>query len=157
MRATELKDWDPKPEAEKKREREDAIKTLTDKLSLLKTRHTRPILVGHNLGWDIAFLTEAFLRPLPDSLEEFVHTVDTMFPRLLDTRALSANHAAGFKDLSLTAIHSALLTEGQEPRCYWEPGMGYRDGSAYDAGYDSMCPVTNMPCRGKVANLLGIA
>lgn len=144
MRATELEDWDPKPEAEKEREREEAIKALTHRLSLLKTHRTRPIVVGHNIGWDIAFLTEAFLHPLPDSIGEFVRTVDTMFPRLLDTKTLSANRAANFKDLDLSAIHSALLTEGQEPRCYWDPGMGYRDGSAHYAGYDSMCPATDV-------------
>lgn len=157
MRATELENWDPKPEAEEERERDGATITVTDKLSLLKTRRTRLTLAGHNIGWDIAFLTKAFLHPLPDSLGEFVRTVDTMFPRLLDTRALSANQTANFKDISLSAVYSAPLTEGQGPRCYWEPGMGYRDGSAHDAGYDNMCPVTNMPSHGRMANLYGIA
>ena len=94
-------------------------------------------MVGQNLGWDLAFLIEAFLYPLPDTLAEFVRTVDSKFPRLLDTRILAANHSSEFRDLDLSAIHAVLAGEGDQPRCYWDPGKGYRTGSAHNAGYDS--------------------
>lgn len=116
---------------------------------MLKNPRAPPILVGQNLGWDIAFLAEVFLQPLPDTLDEFVRAVDGMFPRLLDTRVLAANHADEFRDLDLSDIHCALMGQGREPRGYWEPGMGYRSGSAHDAGYDSMSPPTRLRFRGK--------
>ncbi|SPO01020.1 uncharacterized protein DNG_03768 [Cephalotrichum gorgonifer] len=131
-------DWGPRSEAEKDRKLEAAINTLNEKLELLLTPRSPPILVGHNLAWDVAFLTEAFLHPLPDGLEEFVRTVDGMFPRLLDTRVLAANHSDDFRDFDLSAIHAALIAEGEQPRCYWAPGMGYRSESAHDAGCDSL-------------------
>ena len=118
---------------------------MTEKLSLLKKPRTPPFFVGHNLGWDLAFLTEVFLQPLPDTLGEFVRAVDGIFPRLLDTRVLAANHADELKVYDLSEIHSTLaLGWEQEPRCYWEPSMGYRSGSAHDAGYDSTYLATSL-------------
>lgn len=137
IRATELDQWEPRSEAEKSLEREAAIKTLGENLQQLQPPRKAPIVVGHNLGWDLAFLIEAFMHPLPDALAEFVCTVDSMFPRLLDTRIIAANHLSESKGFDLSAIHAVLAGDGDQPRCYWEPGRGYRTGSAHNAGYDS--------------------
>ena len=148
MLATELEGWDSKSEAGKNIERERVTKSLIAKLSLFKTSRTVPILVGHNLGWDIAFLTETFLHPLPHTPGEFVRAADDMFPRLLDTKTLAANHTAKFKDLDLSSIHSAPSAASQLPRCCWEPGMGNRVVSAHDAGHGSASdlPVAKLDC-----------
>lgn len=157
VRATELHQWEPRSEAEIDLERKAAIKILGEKLQQLRPPRKAPIVVGQNLGWDLAFLTEAFLHPLPDTLAEFVRTVDSMFPRLLDTRILAANHSAEFNDLDLSAIHAVLLGQGGQPRCYWDPGKGYRTGSAHDAGYDSKYLETLEIPIGMAANILGTA
>lgn len=112
-------------------------------------------MVGHNLGWDLAFLIEAFLYPLPITLAEFVRTVDSMFPRLLDTRILAANHSSETKDLDLSAIHAELAGDGDQPRCYWEPGRGYRTCSAHNAGYDSEYLETLETSIGMAADIIG--
>lgn len=153
VRATELDQWEPRSEADKGLERETAIQTLGEELKRLRPPREAPIVVGHNLGWDFAFLIEAFLHPLPDTLAEFVRTVDSIFPRLLDTRILAANHSAEFRDLDLSAIHAILAGEGDRPRCYWDPGKGYRTGSAHNAGYDSKYLET--PPIGAAANITG--
>ncbi|CAK7263401.1 hypothetical protein SEPCBS119000_000462 [Sporothrix epigloea] len=45
-----------------------------------------PILVGHNMFLDLCFLYATFFGPLPDTLEEFGHTIHELFPRILDTK-----------------------------------------------------------------------
>lgn len=53
-----------------------------------RLRNKSPILVGHNILMDLCFLQSNFVRPLPDSLQEFRAITRERLPRIVDTKYL---------------------------------------------------------------------
>eukprot|EP01096_Ripella_sp_DP13-Kostka_P009422 TRINITY_DN3624_c0_g1_i1.p1 TRINITY_DN3624_c0_g1~~TRINITY_DN3624_c0_g1_i1.p1 ORF type:complete len:553 (-),score=233.95 TRINITY_DN3624_c0_g1_i1:77-1735(-) len=48
-------------------------------------------LVGHNLSFDICFLSEYFLRPLPPRIEQFREIFHEAFPTVYDTKVIATH------------------------------------------------------------------
>ncbi|KAI3337072.1 CAF1-domain-containing protein [Xylariaceae sp. AK1471] len=49
-----------------------------------------PIIVGHHLFHDLAFIYRTFFGPLPGTVDEFLSTIHKLFPRLIDTKYMFA-------------------------------------------------------------------
>ncbi|KAL1900191.1 hypothetical protein Sste5346_002501 [Sporothrix stenoceras] len=57
---------------------------LQDSESKLKKK--RPILLGHNMFYDLCFMHSTFIGPLPNTFDEFDRIVHDLFPRIMDTK-----------------------------------------------------------------------
>ncbi|CAK7265495.1 hypothetical protein SEPCBS57363_001612 [Sporothrix epigloea] len=64
---------------------DDCVKRKID-ISEAKLRGETPVLVGHNMFLDLCFLYATFFGSLPDTLNEFGHTIHELFPRIMDTK-----------------------------------------------------------------------
>ena len=46
-------------------------------------------LIGHNMIYDMGFLFNQFVGPLPNTFKEWAEEVETSFPQIYDTKVLS--------------------------------------------------------------------
>lgn len=49
-------------------------------------KKNRPIIIGHNIFQDLAFIYHAFFEPLPAKVDDFLNTIHQLFPRIADTK-----------------------------------------------------------------------
>lgn len=118
------------------------LKARTEVLQELFDTHWKrqqPILIGHNLGWDLAFMIGTLFEPLQDTFAGFLPRVDGLFSRILDTRIITDASMPEAKEMNLSQIVAQLKYRSVEPRCQSESGLGYddSDGRPHDAAYDS--------------------
>ena len=52
-------------------------------------QHKTVALVGHNMMYDVIYLYNQFIGPLPDSYSEFVKLWYACFPLTVDTKVLA--------------------------------------------------------------------
>ncbi|KAI1631087.1 ribonuclease H-like domain-containing protein [Biscogniauxia mediterranea] len=95
----------------------------------------RPILVGHNMLYDLVFIYNTFFGVLPDSVDDFLLRAHELFPRLVDTKYM---HTRGHHHM----MHSHMSLEelqqlyGGEQFPYVSRPATFQ-GRAHRAGYDS--------------------
>lgn len=70
------------------------VQQLADQIKS-RIKVNRPVLVGHNMFYDLLFFHRCFLGPLPNTLAEFQAAIHDSFPVLADTKYL-ATHDCGF-------------------------------------------------------------
>ncbi|KAK7744414.1 hypothetical protein SLS62_010138 [Diatrype stigma] len=67
-------------------------------------RKSRPIVVGHNLFYDLVFIYRTFFGPLPDNLDDFLLEIHQLFPRIVDTKYLATRKPQGNSGLSYISL-----------------------------------------------------
>ena len=69
-----------------------------------------PMLVGHNLLLDLIYLLSSFFGPLPDRVEDFLETLATLFPLIVDTKYMAdaANNNSSHYNSSLEDLDAEL-------------------------------------------------
>lgn len=84
------------------------VRQLSDRVKA-RLKQNRPVLVGHNMFFDLLFLYRCFIGPLPNTLQEFNALIHEMFPTLADTKYL-ATHDCGVlaRDSSLEDLNRNL-------------------------------------------------
>ncbi|KAL2137174.1 hypothetical protein VTI74DRAFT_7721 [Chaetomium olivicolor] len=119
---------------------------LSLRLSQARLRRRRPILVGHNPLFDLCFIHEAFLGPLPADVASFRWRIHALFPRVVDTKYLAsqlgvvANGTSGKRGMSLGELYNRFARGGKQGLVVpdeeeWHDMSGR--GRAHDAGFDS--------------------
>jgi hypothetical protein len=118
---------------------EDSMESVINITSSSKSRKPPPILVGHNLVWDLVFLQATFYGTLPDTMAGYLGSIKHMSSRIIDTKLLAVEHNPDFMDLSLQQIVCQLpsVAMAADHPFKWESGFGPLNKSAHDAGYDS--------------------
>ncbi|EGY15075.1 uncharacterized protein VDAG_06565 [Verticillium dahliae VdLs.17] len=103
-------------------------------------RAKRPVLVGHNMVYDLTFLYDAFVGCLPATLAGFQFRLLAIFPRIIDTKVLAVhiNHVDGNDPLG--ALYNDF--KHGRPEITHALGFGYNvdQGRAHSAGFDSESP-----------------
>ncbi|KAI0180907.1 CAF1-domain-containing protein [Hypoxylon sp. FL1284] len=49
-------------------------------------KEKRPIIIGHHIFQDLAFIYQAFFEPLPLKVDDFLAAIHQLFPRIIDTK-----------------------------------------------------------------------
>ncbi|XP_063240620.1 poly(A)-specific ribonuclease PARN-like isoform X2 [Bacillus rossius redtenbacheri] len=101
------------------------------------------LVVGHNMLLDVSHSLHQFVDPLPPDYLQFKEMVGFVFPRLLDTKLMSASPP--FKDrIAVNALQSLYDSLCDEPFSMpqvgvAEEGAGYtaRDDKGHEAAYDA--------------------
>ncbi|KGL84859.1 Poly(A)-specific ribonuclease PARN-like domain-containing protein 1, partial [Tinamus guttatus] len=119
-------------------------------------------LVGHNMLMDLLHLHDKFYKPLPESYEEFKRNIHSLFPVLIDTKALTKSV---WKDhpfprvSNLLEVYEVLCSSDLNPTDPMCPVIVLASGcsryavksSPHEAGYDAfLCGSVLL----KVAHLL---
>lgn len=109
-------------------------------------QENRPVILGHNLVYDLAFLYSMFVDELPLAASDFWGRLRWLFPRLIDTKVLiSQDVDPDVIDLPLEETFAALITQvypATEEVLGWRYNTGRRGfhsktDKAHDAGFDS--------------------
>ncbi|EKD18361.1 uncharacterized protein L3040_006764 [Drepanopeziza brunnea f. sp. 'multigermtubi'] len=103
-------------------------------------RTHRPLIVGHNLFADLAFLFRTFVGHLPVNVKHFQEDIHALFPRVIDTKYVATyntdamNPRVGLKDLlaPFRKTHTPLIVLHENHTAY---GAGF--GKEHEAGFDS--------------------
>lgn len=53
-------------------------------------KKNKPIIIGHNVFQDLAFIYHTFFEPLPPKIDDFLTTIHQLFPRIADTKFMHA-------------------------------------------------------------------
>ncbi|KAI1660326.1 CAF1-domain-containing protein [Daldinia decipiens] len=81
-------------------------KTFDFKKCEASLKRNRPILVGHNLFMDLAYIYQTFFEPLPANVDDFLIEINKLFPRIADTRFMYARGRHMMEpDRALEKIH----------------------------------------------------
>lgn len=122
---------------------------------LARLRARRPVVVGHNLVWDLAFLHAMFVGPLPAAAADFGRRVGALFPRLVDTKLLLRRDARpdDAPDESLEELFLALQNQAypfvRPASADWgfpRPAEAHA-ARAHRAGFDSGWPGSGLRRR----------
>ncbi|KAI1094654.1 CAF1-domain-containing protein [Rostrohypoxylon terebratum] len=98
---------------------------------------SRPILVGHNLLQDLAFLFQTFFHPLPQKVDDFINKIHTLFPRIIDTKFMHT------RDRHMMEVNNTLhdlhyhYAQNQFPAFRCDPRFSNGQVCAHNAGFDS--------------------
>ncbi|KAI2471425.1 CAF1-domain-containing protein [Annulohypoxylon bovei var. microspora] len=101
-------------------------------------KKSRPILVGHNLLQDLAFLYQTFFQSLPPKLDDFINQTNILFPRIVDTKLMHT------KDKHMMETDSTLqelyyyYAKQQFPAFRCDPRFSNGRACAHNAGFDSL-------------------
>ncbi|KAL1900818.1 hypothetical protein Cpir12675_000694 [Ceratocystis pirilliformis] len=113
------------------------LQDLCDEYSTLSQKKQEfPYLVGHNILWDLAFLHQCFVRELPKCYDEFLTSIRSMFPRILDTKVMASTIDSALTNYSLTSIWRRISNKVPEIKVEI-PYDAFQCGVAHDAAYDS--------------------
>ncbi|KAI0851792.1 CAF1-domain-containing protein [Daldinia vernicosa] len=81
-------------------------KTFDFKKCEASLKRNRPILVGHNLFMDLAYIYQTFFEPLPANVDDFLIETNKLFPRIADTKFMYARGRHMMEpDRALERIH----------------------------------------------------
>ncbi|KAI1212269.1 CAF1-domain-containing protein [Annulohypoxylon truncatum] len=101
-------------------------------------KKSRPILVGHNLLQDLAFLFQTFFEPLPQNVDGFINKCHTLFPRIVDTKFMHTKDRHMMEtDSTLQELHYHYGKQ-QFPAFRCDPRFNNGRAGAHNAGFDSM-------------------
>lgn len=102
-----------------------------------RLREKRPIVVGHNMLWDLCFLFRTFQGRLPESVDAFQKLVGEKMPKIVDTKYLftRGDHEM-MPDQSLEECLAAVKDE-EAPRVKAPLLYRYLKAAPHEAGYDS--------------------
>ncbi|KAI4456572.1 poly a -specific ribonuclease/target of egr1 member 1 [Holotrichia oblita] len=101
------------------------------------------LMVGHNMVLDLLHTIDKFLTPLPEDYEEFKECTHCLFPKIIDTKFLSASEP--FSNLISSNVLQHLLEtvskspfsmpkiEVEDDSC----GYSLSDRKEHEAGYDA--------------------
>ncbi|KAI1167979.1 CAF1-domain-containing protein [Nemania serpens] len=96
-----------------------------------------PIIVGHNLIHDLAFIYQTFFGQLPDTLDEFLSAIHKLFPRIIDTKYMfMKSQPRGDPSVSLKDLHK-LCSRNQFPIIQSTDNFLESNTNCHHAGYDS--------------------
>ncbi|KAI2626629.1 CAF1-domain-containing protein [Hypoxylon sp. NC1633] len=102
-------------------------------------KKSRPILVGHNLFQDLAFIYRTFFEPLPPQVDDFLIGIHALFPRIVDTKFMYSRGRHMMEPdrtlQELCASYAGMQDPGPKLR-----NMSYRGLSQsrpHSGGYDS--------------------
>lgn len=106
-----------------------------------RLREKRPVVVGHNMLWDLCFLFQTFQGRLPESVDGFQRLVADKMPKIVDTKYLftRGDHEM-MPDQSLEECLAAVRDE-EAPRVKAAPLYRYSKAAPHEAGYDSKLPI----------------
>ncbi|KAI0603216.1 ribonuclease H-like domain-containing protein [Biscogniauxia sp. FL1348] len=97
-------------------------------------KKSRPILIGHNIFYDLVFIYNTFFGALPDKVDDFLLRAHELFPRLVDTKYMhTRGHHMMHPHMSLEELHQLYRNE-QFP--YVSRPAAFQ-GLAHHAGHDS--------------------
>ncbi|KAI0013986.1 CAF1-domain-containing protein [Xylariaceae sp. FL0662B] len=97
-----------------------------------------PVIIGHNLFYDLVFIYRTFYEPLPPSLDDFLDRIHELFPRIVDTKYMRVRGQHMMQPASTLQELRDVYAHQQVPTIRSEPGFGYRDDRPHHAGYDSL-------------------
>lgn len=120
---------------------EDPVKIIQLKRDLKEyerqLRNQGPILIGHNILWDLCFLHSTFVGPLPEKVESFRNIVKEQLPRIVDTKYFFTRGGHEMlPDYNLAECYAAIKNE-KHPVLEPDPVFGYLTPRPHQAGYDS--------------------
>ncbi|KAI1384634.1 CAF1-domain-containing protein [Hypoxylon trugodes] len=100
-------------------------------------KESRPILIGHNIFQDLAFIYQTFFEPLPPGFGDFLTKVHGLFPRIADTKFMyQSNNHITIRNQSLEGLHNYYAKIQHPIIVSWrEPGSS--GAAAHNAGFDS--------------------
>lgn len=102
-----------------------------------RIRNSRPIIVGHNMLWDLCFLYQTFVGRLPATVEDFQRLVGYTMPRIVDTKYLvTRSHHEMMPDQHLQQCFAQAKRE-KVPMVMPDPTYSCNKATAHQAGYDS--------------------
>ncbi|KAI1757836.1 CAF1-domain-containing protein [Xylaria castorea] len=111
--------------------------------AILKARS--PIIVGHNLFHDLAFIYRTFFGRLPKTLDEFLSIIHKLFPRIIDTKYMflrgQAHQGQIAMNRSLSELYS-MYSARQLPFIRSTDNSIGRSESPHHAGHDSALTMT---------------
>lgn len=103
-----------------------------------RLRDKRPILIGHNMLYDLCFLRSNFVGDLPEAIEDFRAVTRSELPLIVDTKYLFTRGGDEMSpDYSLEQYFAHMKKE-QVPRVMSSPPHSYSGPRNHQAGYDSM-------------------
>lgn len=102
-----------------------------------RIRKNKPIIVGHNMLWDLCFLYQTFVGRLPTTVEDFQRLVRHKMPRIVDTKYLfTRGHHEMMPDQNLEQCFTQAKRE-KFPMVMPDKFYSCHEASAHQAGYDS--------------------
>ncbi|GAB7340100.1 hypothetical protein MBLNU457_6588t1 [Dothideomycetes sp. NU457] len=98
------------------------------------------VLVGHNCFLDFIYLYQAFIAPLPPTMEEFKVVLHDTFPTIIDTKYMATRDAGDINPASSLQQTAEQLQYQQIPVITTHKDHGkYEQATAFhEAGYDSL-------------------
>lgn len=102
-----------------------------------RIKFRRPIIIGHNMLWDLCFLFQAFEGQLPDTVEDFQRLLRLRMPRIVDTKYLCTR---GYHEMMPDVnLEQCFLQAKCEKLPMVLPDMIYSSDkpTIHQAGYDS--------------------
>ena len=106
----------------------------------------RPVWIGHNILHDLCFLHSTFIGQLPEDMGLFQERIHHFFPRVLDTKVMTATMTdPDAVDETLEDLFTLFKLQDY-PRTRTIPGWGYNVQNAsfgsnqqvaHEAGFDS--------------------
>jgi hypothetical protein len=131
---------------------------------LRRAENNKPIIVGHNVSYDLCFVHAMFIWRLPDKTEDFRRRMHHLFPRVLGTKVLvSPEFDPDVVDQSLGAIfgdpacQSYPFVSSVPGWCYNQHSrsIGANQCSTHNAGFDSEFEVFSFRLVGaRIAGLI---
>lgn len=121
------------------------VEDITCQLKGLQTafKSKPPVLVGHNLFTDLAFLHALFVGPLPDSVVEFQQKLHNLFPVIVDTKFMATVEYTSINTISSLDEVYRKSEKQVKPiirlhERHLERQESYKGrGQLHEAGYDS--------------------
>ncbi|OTA91625.1 hypothetical protein M434DRAFT_388476 [Hypoxylon sp. CO27-5] len=100
-------------------------------------KRSQPILVGHNLLHDLAFIYDTFFEPLPPLVDDFLTRINALFPRIVDTKFMHTRGKHMMEpDRTLRELHDR-YARLQFPVVRDVARSGPATAGPHNAGYDS--------------------
>ncbi|KAI0104910.1 CAF1-domain-containing protein [Hypoxylon sp. NC0597] len=98
-------------------------------------KRNQPILIGHNLFHDLAFIYNTFFEPLPPLADDFLRRINVLFPRIVDTKFMHTRGKHMMEpDRTLQELHDRYAKfKFPVVRDVARPGLA----APHNAGYDS--------------------
>jgi poly(A)-specific ribonuclease len=103
-------------------------------------RGRSPIIVGHHLFHDLAFIYRAFFGHLPETVDEFLSIIHKLFPRLVDTKYMFARSQEylGQAAQNKTLLDLYNMNSGRQFPIVRSNNTSIEEhGKSHHAGYDS--------------------
>ncbi|KAI8952074.1 CAF1-domain-containing protein [Xylaria longipes] len=104
-----------------------------------------PIIVGHNLFHDLAFIYRTFFGRLPKTLDQFLSTIHKLFPRIIDTKYMflrgQSHQGQVTTNRSLSELYS-IYGERQFPFIRSTDNFIEKSENCHHAGHDSALTMT---------------